>query len=48
MGGTQRGRSDGPREFSVGGEKSGLAVMKDENQDNDSYVKSIFKVRAED
>ncbi|CAG5114227.1 Oidioi.mRNA.OKI2018_I69.chr2.g8291.t1.cds [Oikopleura dioica] len=43
MGGTQRGRNDGPREFSVGGEKSGLAVMKDENQDNDSYVKSIFK-----
>ena len=44
MGGAQRG-NDGPREFSVGGEKSGLAVMKDENQDNDSYVKSIFKVR---
>ena len=48
QGGSQRG-NDGPREFSVGGEKSGLAVMKneneDKNQDNNSYVKSLFKVR---
>jgi len=46
QGGSQRG-NDGPREFSVGGEKSGLAVMKneneDKNQDNNSYVKGLFK-----
>jgi len=47
QGSSHRG-NDGPREFSVGGEKSGLAVMKneneDKNQDNNSYVKSLFKV----